>query len=183
MSRSTEWSLLAAPEAEIEWRRRLIRMADLMTGHRRYRRFRLACELVRSDELPDDRDLAVGFVADWFAEQQLCHNGAVRFIERTFELGADGARLVMAENCGVRAARRIAAEPKISPVVAQQLASSSSVEVRACLAGNGSLPYELLDQFLHDPDPQVRTRAEWNPVFKRTFEMPSYHSTGHDHGS
>ncbi len=51
-----------------------------------------------------------------------------------------------------------------------------------CLAGNGSLPHELLDQLLHDPDPQVRTRAEWNPVLERSFEMASYHSPDINHG-
>lgn len=175
--------MLAALEVETRWRRRLIRTVELMTAHHRYRRLRPTCELARSDDLPADRDLAVGFVADWFADQLLCHDGAARFIERIFELGADEARLMMAENCGVRAARGIAAEPKICPAVAQRLAISPSVEVRVCLAGNGSLPQQLLEQLFHDPDPRVRHRAEWNPVFERTFEMPSYTSTDIDHRS
>jgi len=95
-------------------------------------------------------------------------------IERAFELDAVEARSVMAENCNDRAARGIAAETEISPAVARRLVASSSVEVRVCLAGNGSLPPELLEQLLQDPDPQVRVRAEWNPAFERTFEMPRY---------
>ncbi len=166
-----EWSLLAAPKPEIRWRTRLIRMTELLTAQPRYRRFRSACEVAKSGELPIERDLAIGFVADWLADHLVCHDGATRFIESTFELGADEVRLIMVDHCGMRAARGVAAEPKIVHAAAQRLVRSPWAEVRVSLAGNASLSDELLAQLVNDPDPQVRHRAGWNPKLERTLEM------------